>query len=75
MKKSSPPILRWVSSILLVTFFCQDMAYAAIDLNPAQFEFFQKPLVNFQIPVSVALVEDSYLAYSVERIADRKGEN
>src|SRR3989338_8928812 len=72
MKKKFHPYLKWVSSLLVLTFFLQDVSYAAIDLKPAQFEFFQKPLVNFQIPASVALVEDSYLASSVERIADRK---
>ena len=72
MKKKFHPYLKWVSSLLVLTFFLQDVSYAAIDLKPAQFELFQKPLVNFQIPASVALVEDSYSASSVERIADRK---
>ncbi|GEM_PF-291153 len=59
MNKKFHSTLRVISSLLLVSFFFQDVSFAAIGLKPAEFNFFQKPLINFQIPPSVATVEDA----------------
>ncbi len=60
MNRKFHPALRIIASFLLVSFFLRDVAFAAIDFKPAQFDLFQKPLVNFQIPRSVALIEDAW---------------
>ena len=65
MNRKFHPALRVIASFLLVSFFLRDVAFAAIDFKPSQFELFQKPLVNFEIPRSIALVEDAWQADSI----------
>ena len=52
--------LKIVSSLLVGTFFVQDLSWAALDLKPSEFALFPKPLLSFNIPESVALIQDTY---------------
>src|ERR1700690_2276865 len=61
--------LRLVSIALLVSFFFQQVSYAAGDLKPQEFDLFQKPLVHIKLPESVAAIED---AWNAQDLGDKR---
>lgn len=63
--------LRLISCVLVLTFFIQDLSFANPEFFKASNIFFAPQLPKIDIPASIATIEDSYLADSVERIAYR----
>ena len=61
-QKTNKVWFRVISLTLAIAFFAQDMGFAAFEIKPAEFSLFQKALPNFEIPQSVALVEDAFKA-------------
>jgi len=51
--------LRSVSILLLVSFFVQQISFAA-EIKPEEFNLFQKPQVHIKFPESVATLEDAW---------------
>ena len=51
-----------ISIFLVNMFFIDQISFAAPDLKPVEFNLFPKPLVNFQIPQSIATIGDSWRA-------------
>ena len=59
-KSLQRPFLKSVSLVLVQAFLFQQIAFAAPELTPVKVDIFEKPLVHFKLPESVALIEDAY---------------
>src|SRR3989338_3247993 len=57
--------LRIFSGLITLTFFLNDLAFAALDFKPAEIAIFQKALPVIQFPSSVAVIEDAWMAGTV----------
>jgi hypothetical protein len=51
--------LRFISSFLLISFFVQQISFAA-EIKSEDFNLFQKPQVHIKFPESVATLEDAW---------------
>jgi len=62
MRSSIPRHLKIIAAIVANVFCLQQLAFAAPDLKLNELSLFQKPLYRFQLPQSVALIEEEYRA-------------
>ncbi len=53
-------IFRAISLLIVLSFLFQEISYANPELKPISWNFIPKPSINFDLPQSVALIEDSY---------------
>ncbi len=60
MRKTNK-FLKVVSSLLVYTFICEQLAFANPDLSAIKLDLFAKPKVDLGIPESVATVEDAFV--------------
>ncbi len=60
--------LRTISSFLLISFFCEQVSFAAADLKPVKFDLFEKPGIHFKLPESIASVEDAWKAPASDKL-------
>jgi HEAT repeat protein/serine/threonine protein kinase len=55
-------LIKLIAAVLVPAFLAQDLAFAAPEFKAADLAFFKPSTVRFEIPRSVALIEDSFQA-------------
>ncbi len=60
MNKRPNHVIRVISAVLATTFLWNEIAFAAPDFKPSQFELFGQAVVDLKFPLSVAAVDEVY---------------
>ncbi len=60
--------LRVLSTLLALLFSLEQVAFAASEVMPKQFNLFEKPIIDLKLPESIASVEDSWKAPNSDRL-------